>query len=136
MYSGNCPIIATQHIQAFFSQQKVQIEMGKKDDIGEELLILTQAVNKFGLDNQYIILIEELAELQKAITKLLRDPEKPNLEAVFEEIADVEIMLTQIKIGFYPKSIAIVNGYKKEKLKRLKELMKHYPISETQRKHT
>lgn len=49
-------------------------------------------------DKQLIVAIEELSELQKELCKALRG--KPNKEDIIEELADVLIMLDQVKIYF------------------------------------
>lgn len=54
----------------------------------------------YGYDNQSMQLIEEMAELTQAINHLRRIDNYEDVrsrQAVFEEIADVEIMLEQIK---------------------------------------
>ena len=68
-----------------------------------------QALNKFGHENQYLKLIEEMAELTQAILKGTN---------VSEEIADVQIVLDQIKI-LHPDWIS----WEQVKLKRLDELL-------------
>lgn len=53
---------------------------------------------KFGNDKQLIKAIEEMAELQKAISKyLLGDKDGKD---IIQEVADVEIMTEQIKLMF------------------------------------
>ena len=52
----------------------------------------------FGEDNQIIVAIEELAELQKELTKWIRG--KGHICNIAEEIADVQIMLAQLKFMF------------------------------------
>ena len=49
-------------------------------------------------DKQIIIAIEELSELQKELCKFLRN--NSNHDNMAEEIADVEIMLEQMKMYF------------------------------------
>ena len=55
------------------------------------------AIKFFGETNQVNVAIEECSELIKALCKLRRGGD---LSSVFEEIADVEIMLEQLKIIF------------------------------------
>lgn len=82
----------------------------KKQDLYNSLF------DKFGSVTQLIVTIEELSELQKAITKLLRNKvTQDNITAMTEEIADVEIMLEQIKQFFkiseeveYQKGIKLI----------------------------
>jgi hypothetical protein len=88
-----------------------------------------KAINTYGVENQMIKTVEELSELSQALCKsLIRlnyTKEKISLEDdlksvdnIFEEMADVEIMLEQCKMIFY-KSEDKINDYKKKKIKRL-----------------
>lgn len=54
---------------------------------------LKQIANHYGLDSQFNILQEELSELIQAISKFRRG----DASHILEEIADVEIMLDQVK---------------------------------------
>ena len=51
----------------------------------------------YGYSEQSLILNEELSELIQAISKYRRDNSKKNFDNIVEEIADVEVMLHQIK---------------------------------------
>lgn len=66
---------------------------------------------------QLIVVIEELSELQKEICKDLRG--QLNLEHLYEEIADVEIMVEQLKTIF--SCNREVEKIKQFKLDRLQE---------------
>lgn len=56
-------------------------------------------IAKFGKDNQILKCVEELNELSQALCKISSaDTGDITFENVVEEIADVEIMLNQIKI--------------------------------------
>lgn len=57
-------------------------------------------INHYGTKPQQDIAIEELSELQKAIIKYRREPSDKTKEAVVEEIADVQVMLEQLKMIF------------------------------------
>ena len=81
--------------------------------------VLTKAVRRYGT-MQLIIAMEELAELQQALAKGLR--RKPNLDNLCEEIADVEIMLRQIRI-FYGLSEPQIDCWKQDKIQRLAEML-------------
>lgn len=61
-------------------------------------------INHYGTLNQKLIAIEEMAELQKAIVKTIRQNSKENTEAIIEEIADVQVMLEQLKMIFSCRS--------------------------------
>lgn len=69
--------------------------------------IIEQTLDKYGLKNQKLKLIEEMSELIQAI---LKDGN------VAEELADVQIMLDQLKIA-YPDWIT----WEQIKLNKLKE---------------
>lgn len=79
--------------------------------------IYKQLIDRFG-DNQVIVAIEELSELQKELTKYLRG--QTSYKNILEELADVEIVLAQMKLffGFSQKEIEEV---KHLKLKRTEE---------------
>ena len=69
-----------------------------------------------GADNQVAVCIEELAELTKELTKVLR--KKGNTMHIIEEIGDVEICLEQLKIVYDPENKGI-DMFKDFKLRRL-----------------
>ena len=81
----------------------------------EEICVL--ALNKYGLQKQMVKCIEELSELQKELCKYYLGED--NIRHIIEEMADVEIMIAQMKIGF---NIGIfeVDQVKREKLTRLR----------------
>jgi NTP pyrophosphatase (non-canonical NTP hydrolase) len=85
--------------------------------------ILKQALNTYGLGMQTVMLCEECAELTKASTKLLRNGDSKELViALTEEMADVLIMIEQMKIAYQIKDIdveVVMNG----KIIRLKETL-------------
>lgn len=60
--------------------------------------IYAQAAETFGRDNQITVAIEELSELTKELCKLKRL--KGRLSDLAEEVADVTIMLEQLRILF------------------------------------
>lgn len=77
-----------------------------------------EAYKLWGSQTQLLLLFEEMAELQEAICKHYRGG--GNAENIVEEIADVEIMLEQFQyMALIPESI--IEGKKKEKLKRLEK---------------
>lgn len=84
--------------------------MKKKD-------IYNKAKHVYGIDAQVIKAVEELAELQKELCKFLLDD--GNMEHITEEIADVEIMIEQLKLIFEnEKAVELI---KKAKIKRLSD---------------
>lgn len=88
-------------------------------------VICRKAVETFGVGIQQIVAMEELGELIQAISKIARwEYDGKNLEELSdyqdnlaEEIADVEIMLEQLK-HCYGCHI-LVGDYKRDKLARL-----------------
>lgn len=93
-------------------------------------VICRKAVEKFGVDIQQIVAMEELGELIQAISKIARWEcnQSEDLETLFnyidylaEEIADVEIMLEQLKQchGCHIQ----VNDHKRKKLDKLKSMV-------------
>lgn len=79
-----------------------------------------QAWELFGTEKQLVVAMEECAELIKELSKAIRG--NPNSMYIAEEIADVEIMLEQIKQHFALQPVVV--GFKEEKQKRLKERLK------------
>lgn len=79
--------------------------------------ILKKAIDTYGKDKQLDMVIEEMSELTKEICKHKRG--RQNLENIAEEIADVEIMLQQLRLitGVQENSI---QDYRVIKIKRLK----------------
>ena len=80
------------------------------------IMSLMDIINYYGKDHQKIKAIEELSELIKAICK----DDKENIK---EEIADVYIMLSQLRI-IYRLDDQIIEKIEDEKIKRTIERMK------------
>lgn len=78
--------------------------------------ILNRAIDTYGHKNQIEKVLEELAELMVEVCKINHG--RTSKDKVIEEIADVEIMLAQLKIIFNISPIELSNmiGFK---LKRL-----------------
>ena len=79
--------------------------------------VYDKAIAKWGKTAQLIMFIEEASELTKELTKDLRN--QGDKKAIIEEIADVEIMLEQLKIIY--KCSSPLEEIKKIKLARLEE---------------
>ena len=77
--------------------------------------IYTAAVKKYGKEHQLVLCMEEMAELTKELSKNMRGSK--NITNISEEIADVEIMLEQLRVIFGNRSE--VDTIKAEKLLRL-----------------
>lgn len=92
--------------------------------------IYKQALEKFGIEAQIGQLHEEIGELMVAISKLRRYYNKYHYEPellkseVLSEIADVEIMLEQVKIHFNISNFWDFENIKKGKLLKLESYLK------------
>lgn len=82
-----------------------------------EKTVLQSAINEYGAYAQSMMLLEEMSELQKEICKSYRG--KDNAEQIAEEIADVEIMLAQIKMIYGVEEET--RRYRESKVNRLWE---------------
>lgn len=79
--------------------------------------VIEKAIEHYGARRQIIKAMEEMAELMQLLAKHLDTPNKSALEHITEEIADVEIMINQLK------TIYKVSTYdmQKTKLERLRK---------------
>jgi len=87
--------------------------------------IYQRAIDLWGAPLQAIVAIEEMAELTKEISKSLRKERLQNRAhdpELLAEIADVEIMLEQLK-WYIPEGQKTVDEVKAQKLKRLEETL-------------
>ncbi len=89
-----------------------------------EKQILCTALTKYGIDKQTDMMIEEMSELTKALLKLRRFHDSislaPALAAnVIEEIADVGIVLEQMRIYFSPAAVDEQKQYKLDRLAKM-----------------
>ena len=91
-----------------------------KIDYPERCKTYTNAMIAFGEQNQLIVAIEELSECQKEICKILRGGE--DFRNLAEEVADVTIMLEQIRLMFNINDC--VCNFMDEKIKRLDDRVK------------
>ena len=95
--------------------------------------IMQKAINTYGLENQMIKTIEELAELSQNLSKALirlnsksdktLSADLKSVNNIFEEMADVEIMLEQCKMMFECETE--VQDWKEKKIARLAERLKN-----------
>lgn len=98
--------------------QKLFIREGKQMEHIENYKTI---INNYGESKQKIKAIEEMSELQKELCKdILHKGKKENIT---EEMADVEIMLNQLKIIFDNEEK--VKEIIEEKIKRTKERIKN-----------
>ncbi|MBS5666851.1 MAG: hypothetical protein KHX05_03990 [Firmicutes bacterium] len=83
----------------------------------DESAVLQRALDTYGSDLQIVVTMEEMSELQKELCKYLRGKYSP--ASIAEEIADVEIMLEQMKMLFCCADD--VRSVRRCKVERLKE---------------
>ena len=84
--------------------------------------IMAEIINYYGHESQNMMLLEEMAQLQKEICNDMRYD--PDLEAITEEVADVLIMLEQIQMMYHiseTKLHKITNEKLHRQLKRMEE---------------
>ena len=82
--------------------------------------ILNAAIKHYGRDSQIDMMIEEMSELIKALLKYRRSGYHQTLLCeIREEMADVRIMLDQMKILF-----GATDGEEARKIRRLSERLK------------
>ena len=79
--------------------------------------IFRSAINTYGAVMQITVAFEEMSELQKELCKHLRG--RGSQENIAEEIADVEIMMEQMKMIFDCETAVL--QVREKKVKRLKE---------------
>lgn len=91
-----------------------------------------ETMNRYGIQNQSLVAMEELSELQKAVSKLVRYPEERTKPFDFkglrnnliEEMADVLICMDQLIEYYQIQGIEIqefIQAKQKRQAKRLEE---------------
>ena len=93
------------------NREKAKMATEADDDL------YSRAVNTFGETSRLILAIEEMSELTKELSKYIRG--RQNVGGICEEMADVEIMLEQLKIVF--RNRAAVDYHRSQKLQRLSD---------------
>lgn len=83
---------------------------------------LQRAINHYGQYSQSLIAIEELSELQKAIVKQFRKSCENHITDISEEMADVYIMLEQLKMMY--KNESDIKRFIDYKVMRLEDRIK------------
>ena len=83
--------------------------------------VYEQLIEKFGAENQILKCVEELNELGQVLCKLKSKSENKALviKNIIEEIADVEIMLEQVKL---------ILGIEESDVKRMKSYKLHRTV--------
>lgn len=86
------------------------------DEYISEAEVLQRALDTYSSQAQIVMVFEEMSELQKELCKYLRG--RGSFEHIAEEIADVEIMLEQMKMLFCCTDD--VRDVRRRKVERLK----------------
>lgn len=86
-------------------------------DQEDKTILNARAIQKYGLIQQSLKLVEELAEVQQALLKYLVKPSKKTDQHLAEEIADAQIMLGQ----FDYLVMDDVENWRQKKRKQLEE---------------
>lgn len=92
--------------------------------------LLVDVVKTFGTDTRAKMTIEECAELIVALNKYFfrgNIIKNQAIDKVASELADVEIMLEQMRIIFGNE---IIDKHKEQKLKRLRRRLKAYNVKD------
>lgn len=115
------------------------IDTEKKDRKTSHLLVQRidaginqETMDRYGIEKQSLVAMEELAELQKAISKLVRNPEEKTKPLEFkglrqnliEEMADVLICMDQLVEYYQIQGIEIqdiIQAKQERQAKRLEE---------------
>ena len=85
-----------------------------------ETEILNQAIRQWGAESQVYMLLEEIGELQQAVCKLRRNNSQGTFENFVEELADVELMIDQMKVLYLiTPEVAVVREQKLERLEKM-----------------
>lgn len=92
---------------------------GRRTMIKEEKKTFKDALHVFGSQNQITVALEEMSELQKEFCKYLRNDSSFSTVNIAEEMADVEIMLEQMKMLF--RCDDAVEEQRQYKVQRLRE---------------
>ena len=97
-----------------------EVQTGNRISFEERRKVYTKALIAYGDQMQMTVAVEEWAECQKEICKILRGGE--NFHHLAEEIADATIMLEQMRIMFNMNEQ--VCEYMDKKVRRLEERLR------------
>lgn len=85
-----------------------------------EQKVITETIKLYGKDRQMLKFSEEAAELSAAVSRYLNKTSNENLEALLNEIADIQIMIYQF-IEMKNACAYPINDFIENKIKRLDE---------------
>lgn len=97
-YCEDCDIREITERLAYYEDEAEQREQGTQLGDDERQSILMAAIDWYGITPQVDMAIEEMAELTKALCKIKRGWSEEAFANIREEIADVQIMLDQMRL--------------------------------------
>jgi len=65
----------------------------------DEVKTMQTALNRWGMNAQVGVAVEECAELIVVLQKYVNRSKKPDVDDILDEIADVEMMLAQMRLS-------------------------------------
>lgn len=89
--------------------------------------ILSECIRKWGTAQQMNMVMEECAELIQAVNKLMRNPCEKTIQNICSEVADVELMLKQLRKIL--NKDGVIDNIKEEKIERVKMLLFTHKIN-------
>ena len=93
-------------------------------DYDQRKAVYLEAISTFGAENQEKMVVEEMSELTKEICKHWRG--RDNLTAIADEIADVTIMLEQLRL-IYNLNDSVASHMDKKILRLQDRIASHLP---------
>lgn len=116
--AADCRVLAA--ISARIQEEHDKLLAGPVGTMGQtDTLVLQLALDHWGLPSQLAMLAEESLELAAASMHMLREAhDGPNEEEWVDEVADVSIMLDQMRIAGFAPRIAAARAMKMERLAR------------------
>lgn len=86
----------------------------------ERVELYGAAVKRWGKAAQLGVLQEEAAEVIVAVSKVLRHNDRASWDSLCEELADLEIMVEQVRVAIFDgRCRELCESIKQEKLRRL-----------------
>ena len=95
--------------------------------------VYRKAVELWGESGQLLMVIEECSELSKALCKYFRRSDTRTFDDIVEEMADVEIMLSQMKYMLGADGRKLFYAAKGRKIRRLEKRMREHEAEHEER---
>ena len=119
-YCGTFKQIMVLDEVSILTADNVYLPIQAVEVVGDRINLLRSLIALNGKETQCRMAMEECAELIQAVNKCLRYPTGASIANLTEEIADVEIMVEQLKLMFKVSDSA-VEREKERKIERLKK---------------